>query len=118
MVGACLLVSAFVRGGPEALVKPRVLKIEPFGTIAEQIKFRGDELATVIASSRRGTDVDLYIFDEAGNLVAWDDSPLDGCAVEWLPERTAGFAYVVRNTSPGQDTVEIVVPTTGRGANE
>jgi hypothetical protein len=108
VAGSGLLAAAFVRGGPEGGSKLEAQEIRPYQTVSEQMKFRGGEMATVIASSQRGTDVDLYVFDEAGNLVAWDDSPLDACAVEWLPERPARYAFVVRNTGPSRDVVEIL----------
>src|SRR5258708_39475474 len=111
MAGAGLLATALVRGGPEGGQKPepQEIKIGPYQTVSEQLKFRGGETAVAIASSQRGTDVDLYVFDEAGNLVAWDDSPLDACAVEWLPERPGRYAFVVRNTGPSRDVVEFLV---------
>jgi hypothetical protein len=113
LVGTGLLLAACVRGGPEGGMKLDMQEIKPYQTLAGQMKFRAGEIAAVIASSRGGTDVDLYVFDEAGNLVAWDDSPLDACAVEWLPDRAARFSFVVHNTGLNRDVVEIVFPAGG-----
>jgi hypothetical protein len=109
VIGAGWLIASFVHGGPEGGPKPDLLEIKPYQTVSQQLSFRGGELATVIASSRGSSDVDLYVFDESGNVVAWDDNPLDAGAAEWIPERGSRFAYVVRNTGPSRDIIEILV---------
>jgi len=99
-----------VRGGPEGGPKGiRGVVIRPFTSFAEGMTFKGGERATVIVSGRLDTDADLYVYDDAGNVVAWDDRPSGACAVEWLPERAARFTIEIRNTGQSLDEVEIEV---------
>jgi hypothetical protein len=105
LAGLCLWAVAFAQDRQEG--GPKVVR--PYSSFSNALKFKGGERALVIASSQAGTDIDLYVYDEAGNLIAWDDAPLDACALEWLAERTATYAVEVRNTGPSMDAVEIVV---------
>jgi hypothetical protein len=106
---ACALGAALVCGGPEGGPKNFREIIKPYAVFSKGLKFKGGERASVIASGRGDADLDLYVFDENGNLVAWDDSPLDACAVEWLPDRAGQYSLEVRNTAPNFDAVEFLV---------
>lgn len=43
------------------------------------------------------TDLDLYIFDQFGNLVAKDDDDTDQCVVSWTARNTARFTILIVN---------------------
>jgi hypothetical protein len=103
------LVAASVRGGAETGPTNLTRRVDPYDSISLGLKFKGRERATVIVVGRGGTDLDLYVFDEQGNLVAWDDSPLDACAVEWYPERPARYSIDIRNTGPNLGEADIVI---------
>lgn len=63
----------------------------------EPIVFRGGEAAFVALKGDGDTDLDLYIYDDNGNLVAKDDDGLDLCIARWTPRYTGYFTIVVRN---------------------
>jgi len=117
LAGACALGAAGVRGGPEGgpkdlrcAIKPFSANLEPFPALSQGVRFKGGERARVVVVTARGeTDVDLYIYDGDGNLVAWDDRPLDACSVEWLPERADRYAVEIRNAGPAVGEIEIQI---------
>ena len=59
--------------------------------------FRGGEYAYVIVSGDGDTDLDLYIYDQYGNLVAKDDDYTDTCLCTWTPRRTATYRIKIVN---------------------
>jgi hypothetical protein len=101
------LVAAVGHGGPEGgSVERRGILIRPYGAFAESLKFKGGVRALVVVTGRLQTDADLYVYDDSGNVVAWDDRPSGAGAAEWLPERTSGFTLEIRNSGPNLDEVE------------
>jgi hypothetical protein len=81
-------------GGPWEAVK----KLPAFGTDRfEPIKFRAGELAMVAVEGDGYTNLDLYIYDEKGNLVAMDDGLGDFCVASWIPTKTQKYTIVIRN---------------------
>jgi hypothetical protein len=61
------------------------------------VEFRGGEPAVVYVSGDGDSDLDLFIYDEAGQLVASATGPRDECVVRWQPERQGRFRIEVRN---------------------
>ncbi|MFO1032400.1 MAG: hypothetical protein U1F60_15065 [Planctomycetota bacterium] len=59
--------------------------------------YRGGEIARVTVDGDGDTDLDVYVFDENGNLIASDDDGTDFCVVSWRPRWTGPFRIVVRN---------------------
>jgi hypothetical protein len=43
------------------------------------------------------TDLDLYVYDSAGNLLAYDDDATDVCVVQWTQRRAGSVTVVLRN---------------------
>ena len=73
-------------------------RVRAFGTDRfRPITFMKGEIASVILKGDGDTDLDLYVYDEYGTLVAKDDDYTDGCVAMWTPRRTAPFYIVVRN---------------------
>jgi len=56
--------------------------------------FTGGEIATVYVEGDTSTDLDLFVYDQAGNLIVSDEGDGDACEVEWTPEETT--TYIVR----------------------
>jgi hypothetical protein len=80
-------------GGPK-----RTAEIVRAGaTDAYNVAFRGGEQAIVIISGDGDTDLDLYIYDENGNLVSSDTDGLDDCIVRFYPKWTGNFTVRVKN---------------------
>jgi len=59
--------------------------------------FYGGETARVIVRGDGDSDLDLFIYDEFGNLVAKDDDDTDYCVCTWVPRRTGRFTIRVVN---------------------
>jgi hypothetical protein len=69
----------------------------PRSTERYTITFVGGQLAQVYVSGNGVTDLDLYIYDENGNLIGYDDDRTDECLVQWAPKWTGPFVIEVRN---------------------
>src|ERR1044071_1370376 len=61
------------------------------------ISFYGMEAASVAVVGDGDTDLDLYVYDQYGNLIAYDDSRGDNCVVSWTPRFTGRFTIKVVN---------------------
>ncbi|MGH9969480.1 MAG: hypothetical protein ACREBG_17025 [Pyrinomonadaceae bacterium] len=59
--------------------------------------FYGGELASVYVSGDGETDLDVYVYDAAGNLIAKDADYSDTCLVQWVPYWTGSFTIKVVN---------------------
>ena len=57
-------------------------------------------LAEVVVSGDGDTDLDLYVYDSNGNLIAKDDDYTDGCYVRWRPSWTGRFIIKIVNRGP------------------
>ena len=61
------------------------------------VRFRAYEVARVVVEGDGDTDLDLYIYNEDGALVASDDDSSDYCVAEWVPRRTQTYTIKVVN---------------------
>lgn len=61
------------------------------------VTFNGGEQATVGVVGDDTTDLDLYVYDENGNLIAKDDDLTDECLCEWVPQWTGNFIIRIYN---------------------
>jgi hypothetical protein len=61
------------------------------------VEFRGGEPAVVYVSGDGDSDLDLFVYDETGQMVASATGPRDECVVRWQPERQGRFRIEVRN---------------------
>jgi hypothetical protein len=66
-------------------------------TITDYVTFKGNFLAEVLVSGDGDTDLDLYVYDENGNLVESDTDYTDDCYVRWYPKWTGTFVVKVVN---------------------
>ncbi len=80
-------------GGP----KRNVDVVKPLGTDQYRIAFRGNEIARFAVSGDGDTRLDLYIYDEFGNLVTSQVGPGDDCLASWVPRWTGDFIIRVVN---------------------
>lgn len=60
-------------------------------------KFWADEIAEVAVSGDGDTDLDLYVYDENGNLIASDTDYTDDCYVRFCPRWTGLFRIKIVN---------------------
>ena len=61
------------------------------------ITFRGGEYAYVSVIGDGDTDLDLYIYDQNGNLIAQDIDYTDRCVCTWTPRWTGSFRIKIVN---------------------
>jgi hypothetical protein len=66
-------------------------------TITYRQCFHAGELAMVTVIGDGYTDLDLYVYDESGNLIASDTDDSDDCVVTWVPRWTGQFTIKVVN---------------------
>lgn len=59
--------------------------------------FIGGELAEVMVSGEGWADLDIYIYDQWGNLVAFDTDYTDQCYASFVPRVTGDFTIQVVN---------------------
>ena len=80
-------------GGP----KRSTTRVKARTTDVYTISFRGGESARITVAGDGDTDLDLYVYDEFGNLIASDDDNTDYCVVSWTPRFTGPFTVRVVN---------------------
>ena len=65
--------------------------------VIDYVSYKGGLLAEVFVSGDGDTDLDMYVYDENGNLVGQDDDYSDDCYVSWYPKWTGTFIIKVVN---------------------
>ena len=71
--------------------------VNAYSNVRYTTTFFGGDMAEVIIDGDNDTDLDLFIYDENGNLVASDTDELDYCICRWTPRWTGEFTVVVQN---------------------
>jgi hypothetical protein len=80
-------------GGP----RYQVDRVYANSTLTYQLQFRINQRAEVIVSGDGDTDLDLYIYDPYGTLVAYDEHWSDYCEVSWYPRYSGNYRIVIKN---------------------
>ncbi len=62
-----------------------------------EVKFWANELAEVIVIGDGDNDLDLYVYDSNGNLIASDTDYTDQCVCRWVPAWTGAFKLRIVN---------------------
>lgn len=62
--------------------------------------FVANQLAEVLVSGDGDTDLDLYVYDSNGNLIARDNDYTDDCYVRWVPAWTGRYIIRIVNRGP------------------
>lgn len=92
-LAACSSVEAGAWGGP----KFDNFTVPARSTITYNQGFYAGELAIVTLMGDGYTDLDLYVYDENGNLIACGTDSIDGVAVSWTPRWSGRFTIKVVN---------------------
>lgn len=79
--------------GPAAEIK----RVEARSRHVYRERFRGEQLARVVIVGDGDTDLDLFVYDENGNLIRSDIRVTDFVHVEWTPRWTGEFRIEVVN---------------------
>jgi hypothetical protein len=93
VMGASGVGFAGAAGGPKA----STTRVNARATDVYTIKFNGGESARITVAGDGDTDLDLYVYDENGNLITKDDDNTDYCVVSWTPRWTGPFTVRVVN---------------------
>jgi hypothetical protein len=72
-------------------------RVSAYSTYTDQILFRGSEVARIVIEGDGDCDLDLYVYNDDGVLVAKDDDYTDYCTVSWVPNYTKSYRIVVKN---------------------
>jgi len=64
------------------------------------ISFIEGQLAEILLRGDGDTDLDLYVFDSSGHLIAQDADYTDRCYVSWVPAWTGRYTVKVVNRGP------------------
>lgn len=62
--------------------------------------FVANQLAEILVSGDGDTDLDLYVYDSNGNLIASDTDYSDDCYVRWVPAWTGRYTVRIVNRGP------------------
>lgn len=62
--------------------------------------FVANEIAEILVSGDGDTDLDLYVYDSNGNLIASDTDYSDDCYVCWVPKWTGRYTIRIVNRGP------------------
>jgi hypothetical protein len=91
------LVPAVTLAGPVggSIIKTDVVLGRSIDTY--KVALRGGEVTTVVVSGDGSTDLDLYVYDQFGDLVAKDDDLTDQCAVRFFVPGKAVYTIKVVN---------------------
>src|SRR5690349_16211128 len=81
--------------------------IRPFSNQSFTVCFVGGTFARVFIRGNGATDIDLYIYDEAGRCVAYDTENSDACFVQWVPSYTSCYTVKVINRGARDNNYEI-----------
>jgi hypothetical protein len=71
--------------------------VRAYRTDVYRTTFVGNEEAVISVSGDGDTDLDCYVYDANGNLIAYDDDGSDECYVSWTPRWTGEFLLKVVN---------------------
>ncbi len=80
-------------GGP----KRATTEVKAYATDVITLKFKGGENAVIAISGDGDTDLDLYVYDENGNLIASETGGSDDCRVRFFPKWNGTFKIKVKN---------------------
>lgn len=80
-------------GGPRSTTD-RVLSNS---TDVWEIAFRGGERGSIRVDGDGDTDLDCYVYNSAGTLVAYDNDLTDYCILDWYQASTANIRLEIRN---------------------
>ena len=72
-------------------------RVPAHGYVTYTLAFRANEIAEIVVSGDGDTDLDLYVYDENGNLGVSDTDYTDDCYVRFYPKWTGYFRVKIVN---------------------
>jgi hypothetical protein len=74
----------------------------------DAVKFNGGDYAEVYAEGSGRTNLDLYVYDENGNLVCSDADSSDVAYCGWTPRWTGAFTIKVINRGASSNRYALI----------
>ncbi len=102
IVSVLALLSSAVLAGAVGGPRSATAIVFPERYFAHRVAFRGGEQATLIVRGDGSTDLDCYVFDSDGDLIAADDDATDHCIMRWYPYHTD--VYTLKVVNRGQES--------------
>jgi hypothetical protein len=98
MSAAVLLVGQGADAGAKAGQKRfKDVKVPANGQVEYKVVFKANEKAEFACIGDKDTDVDLFVYDADGKLVASDVELSDLALVRWIPTKEQEYKIVVKN---------------------
>lgn len=72
-------------------------RVSAYSTDEYVVFFKAGMEVCVLVEGDGDTDLDLYVYDENGNLVDKDIDELDTCVCSWTPKWSGKFTIKVKN---------------------
>ena len=94
--------------GKGAQFKGKKLEMKDKGEVAYLLSFTAGKEFEATTDGTKNTDVNLYVYDEAGKEVGKDDSPGPKSSVKLTPEKDGKYKFVITNAG-GTTTVTFEV---------
>jgi hypothetical protein len=94
--------------GNGAEFKGKKIEMKDKGEVAYVLSFKAGKEFEATADGAKNTDVNLYVYDEAGKEVGKDDSPGPKCSVKVTPAEDGKYKFVIKNVG-GDNTVTFEV---------
>lgn len=90
-------VAAPLAASPVEGLKYDIHRVAALSSDVFVLRFTGGEPAVVAVVGDGDTDLDLFVYDENGNLIGKDDDATDTCLVNFVPRWSGPFRIVVQN---------------------
>lgn len=94
--------------GSGAHFKGTSIKMNDKAEVAYLLSFKSGKEFEATTDGTNNTDVNLYVYDQAGKQVGKDDSPGPKSSVKVTPDKDGNYKFVITN-SGGENTVTFKV---------
>jgi hypothetical protein len=74
-----------------------VARVSAYSSVSYTMTYFAGEDAVVTVEGDGDTDLDVFVYDENGYLIASDEDLSDFCVVSWCPRWTGSFTIVIEN---------------------
>ncbi len=94
--------------GNGADFKGKKIEMKDKGKVAYVLSFKAGKEFEATTDGAKNTDVNLFVYDQAGKQVGKDDSPGPKSSVKVTPAKDGKYKFVLTNTG-GNNTVTFAV---------
>jgi hypothetical protein len=94
--------------GKGTAFKGKKIEMKDKGEVAYMLSFKAGKEFEATTDGTKNTDINLFVYDEAGKEVGKDDSPGPKSSVKVTPEKDGKYKFVITNAG-GDNTVTFKV---------